>query len=821
MLLNLKSAFFIFLLFWGGYSYSQNTVKQLRAQRTTQVVKIDGYLNDEAWKQADVGKDFIELRPTPGTTEKEGKTTEVKILYDDAAIYVYARMNEINPDSIARQIVPRDQVGNADFIGVVFDTYHDKINGAGFYVTAAGSQFDAKYSQTGNEDENWNAVWFSAVKIDDKGWSAEMKIPYSALRFSSKEVQTWGINFMRRRQKFNQEAFWNSIKPKESGFINQEGELTNIENIKAPVRLSFSPYISNNTSHYPYNVSDINNLNSKFNGGMDVKYGLNNAFTLDMTLVPDFGQVQSDNRVLNLTPFDIKFDEKRQFFTEGTEMFNKGNLFYSRRIGIEPNYNLAGDINANEIITRNPTGSKLINATKISGRTSKGLGIGIFNAVTNRMFSSIKDTLANTERVAETQPLTNYNIFVLDQTLKNNSSVTFLNANTLRQGSSYDANVAALLFNINDKKNKYFISGETKMSHQSQNGATGIQNGINYELVFGKQSGSFNWNLSQELSDKKFNSSDLGFFTNNNYVENAFGMRYNVYTPGKWYNQIEGWMEIFYTERLSKREFQSSQVAPGIWIQFKNFWTLNLRASYNFEGNDFYESRTSGRVFRAPAQRFIRSTVNTNRTKDYQLGGFLALTDRSLFDGWGWSWGTWQTYRVNDKFSLNTEVVVEPRFNYAGWVDNYVEETTKKENIIFSRYDRQTVEAIFGTRYTFNPRMGLILRARHYWSERENRQHYSLNNDGTLSDYPLYPKNKNQNYNVFNIDMTYTWQFAPGSELNITYKNLEESNGNTLYRSYGRNFETTLNSPQNNSLSVKVLYYIDYLDIKKNRRKAY
>jgi hypothetical protein len=819
MCVSFKSVCCLFLIFLSARAYSQDTVKRLKAERTNLPVKIDGNLNDEAWRNAESGKDFIELRPIPGATEKVGKTTEVKILYDDAAIYVYARMNEINPDSIAKQIVPRDNVGNADFIGVIFDTYHDKINGTGFYVTAAGSQYDAKYSQTGNEDDNWNAVWFSAVTIDKKGWSAEMKIPYSALRFSSKDVQTWGINFTRRRQKFNQQSFWSNVDPKVSGFINQEGELNNLQNIKAPVRLSFSPYISNNTSHYPYNITGLNNLSSKMNGGMDVKYGLNDAFTLDMTLVPDFGQVQSDNRILNLTPFEIRFDERRQFFTEGTEMFNKGDLFYSRRIGIEPNYgNLQGGTNDNEIITKNPSGSKLINATKISGRTSKGLGIGLFNAVTNRMFSTVKDTITGIERTAESQPLTNYNIFVLDQSLKNNSSATFINANTLRQGSSYDANVMAMLFNINDKKNKYFVAGEAKMSHQTTNGTAKPQNGISYELGFGKQSGSFNWNFEQELSDKKFNPSDLGFFTNNNFVENELGLLYNIYTPGKWYNQIESWMEISYIERLSQRKYQSARINPGVWIQFKNFWTLNLNSTYSFEGNDFYEPRTTGKVFRTPSQRIIRSTINTNRSKDYQIGGFLALLDKSLFQGWGWSWGTWQTYRLNDKFSTSTEVIVEPRFNYAGWVDAHLDEDTQKEETIFSRYDRKTVEAVLSTRYTFSPLMGLTLRARHYWSERENRQFYSLDNDGSLSGYPNYVKNKNQNYNVFNIDMTYTWQFAPGSELNVTYKNLEESDGNNLYRNYSQNFERIINSPQNNSLLIKVLYYIDYLDLKKLRR---
>ncbi|MBC8051461.1 MAG: carbohydrate binding family 9 domain-containing protein [Sphingobacteriaceae bacterium] len=815
MNLKLKSiCFFSVVLLFG--STNAQTVKKLKAVRTDQVIKIDGNLDDEAWKSAESGTGFIEFRPTPGIKEKEGRTTEVRVLYDDAAVYVYARMNEVSRDSIARQVVPRDQIGNADFIGVVFDTYLDRINGNGFYVTAAGSQYDAKYSQTGNEDSNWNAVWFSEVKIDDKGWSAEMKIPYSALRFSSKDVQTWGINFIRRRQIFNQEAYWNSIDPKLSGFINQEGELTNIEKIKAPLRLSLSPYISSNSSYYPYTQQDISNFNSKLNGGMDIKYGISDAFTLDMTLVPDFGQVQSDNRVLNLSPFDVRFNEQRQFFTEGTEMFNKGDLFYSRRVGIEPSFGfIKGGLGVNEKVLKKPNGSKLINATKVSGRSSKGLGIGVFNAVTNRMFASIADTVTGAARTEESQPLTNYSILVLDQSLKNNSSVTFLNTNVLRNGSSYDANVSAFLMRLNDKRNRYFIEAETKVSHRTANGTNAAQTGLNYEIEVGKQSGNFLWAYEQQLSDKHFNTSDLGFFTNNNFLDHELNLIYNIYKPGKWFNKFESWVEFNYSERLSKRAYQSFAIYPGIWVRFKNFWTLNINSDLQSKSNNFYEARSAGRLYQEPSNHGINANFDTNRSKKFQVGGFAGVQKKSLLNGWGWGWGTWQTYRINDKLAVSTEMSTEPRFDYVGWVENYKDEATNQQQVIFSRYDRQIVSAILNTTYTFSPRMGISFRARHYWSERENRQYYSLNNDGTLIDFPSYTKNKNQNYNTFNIDMIYTWQFAPGSELAISYKDAAEVSGNDLRKTYDRNFASIISSPQNNTLSVKMLYYIDYLDLKK------
>lgn len=793
-------------------SFAQGTVpkKRLQAQRTSVSPKIDGLLDDAVWEKAPIATDFIENKPVPGRVEPKEGRTEIRILYDDYAIYVAARMYD-KPDSVVHELVSRDNIGNADFIGIVFDTFLDGVNGNGFFVTAAGVQFDAKYSLIGDEDPNWNAVWESHVKIDDKGWTAEFKIPYSALRFSSKDIQNWGMNITRKRTGTNRQTFWNFVDPKVNGFINQEGILEGLQGIKAPLRLSFSPYVSTLISHYPYNTPGVKNTQAAINGGMDVKYGINQSFTLDMTLIPDFGQVQSDNRVLNLTPFEVKFDENRQFFTEGTELFNKGDLFYSKRIGSIPSYFNYDDLKSTDKIIKNPQEGKVLNATKISGRTAGGLGVGLFNAVTNKMYTEVEDAQGNRTRF-ESQPLTNYNIFVLDQTFKNNSSVSVINTNVLRQGSAYDANVSAALFNINDKHNKYYIEGAGKLSYVTADPIKNNRTGYSYDMEIGKKSGNFTFKYSQEFADTRFDPSDMGFYTNNNFFDQSVNLSYNIYKPGKWYNRIESWTEVEYSRRYKPGDYQSFGIFPGIFTQFKNFWSVELNGNWLAESNDFYEAR-NGQVFRAPESYRLAIYVNPNRAKAYNFGGNVVRIKRALMDGVGYNFYFFQNLRLNDKLALGLDLNYAPSYNYVNWVG------FNGKTSVFSRYDRNTVENSMDAKYSFSNRMGINFRVRHYWSDRRNKAFYALNSSGHLDPYtgPALEKT-DRNYNVFNIDLVYMWQFAPGSELSITYKDAAETSEQFYTKRYGRNFENVLSGPQNNSLSIKVLYFVDYLNLKKKKK---
>ncbi|HQV55550.1 MAG TPA: DUF5916 domain-containing protein, partial [Chitinophagaceae bacterium] len=574
--------------------------KKLEAKRITGTIKIDGLINDEVWKDAPVMTDLSEFRPTVGAKEKAETKTVAYLLYNDEGIYFGGYCYERTKDSIATELSGRDGFGTNDYIGLIFDTYNDKQNGFEYFLTPLGEQWDAKMSSD-NEDFSWNGVWESGTMIHDNGWSFEMFIPYSAIRFGKNDVQNWGLNITRRRRKTEQQYTWNPINPNVNGFLTQEGLWSGITNIKPPFRLQFSPYLSTYIDHFPANIPGKKNWTSSVNGGMDVKYGINQAFTLDATLVPDFGQVQSDNKVLNLTPFEIKYTENRPFFTEGTELFSKGNLFYARRIGIDPVllHSPYDNQNANETIIKNPRESKLINATKVSGRTAKGLGIGVLNAVTNTRYATLEDDITKEQRQVIVDPLTNYSVIVLDQTMKNNSSVSLINTNVWRSGNDYDANVTAALFSLNDKKNTWNVSGKAAFSSligYLPDGKT--QKGYSHNVFMGKTSGRFNFNIGQELTNKSFNSNDLGYFTFTNFVDHFAWMGYSWIKPTNWYNNFRINANAYYSRRLNPGTYQNANFNINANGQLKNLWSVGSMIGYEPENNNFYEPRVAGKVFR-------------------------------------------------------------------------------------------------------------------------------------------------------------------------------------------------------------------------------
>ena len=810
----MRSLVLIFIiLLKSNFCTAQKELKQVSAVKTNETFKIDGEINEPGWKKASVFTVFTEFRPQFGMQEKADSKTEVYILYDDNYVYVGGYCHEKNIDSISKELVGRDVVGSNDFVGVILDTYNDKINASGFYVTPYGEQFDAKYSGTGNEDPGWNAVWESAAKIHTDGWSFEMRIPYSALRFSNKDNQTWGINITRKRQKTTEQYFWNKVDPNVNGFINQEGELTGIQKISSPLRLSFSPYFSTYINHYPYDTKGVKNYTASINGGMDVKYGISESFTLDMTLVPDFGQVQSDNQVLNLSPFEVRYNENRSFFTEGTELFSKGNLFYSRRIGSQPihYYDVSNSISSNEHIIKNPTESKLINATKISGRTSKGLGIGFLNALTQPMYAEIEDNLGNKRKI-ETNPLTNYNILVLDQTLKNNSSVSFINTNVLRRGNDHNANVSAAVFNINDKKNIYNWNGQIKLSNIINKNSRDVS-GYMHSLQFGKESGSFNFQVSQELVDDKYDPNDLGILFNNNYLDHYLYVGFHWNKPTSWYNSFNLNNNFTYSRRFRPGSYQSFQYNTNVNGNLKNLMHAGVSINYAARGNDFYEPRIAGRFFKSPADLNFDAFISSNQAKKYFYNVEFYYGWKGLFHGKYFSLDLQNNYRFNDKFSLGHEITINPSTNQAGFAD------INGNDIIFSRRNRQTIINVLTSKYNFNKNNGITFRLRHYWSEVQAQEYFTLQNDGTLLKNTTYNQNNNQNLNIFNIDMVYTWQFAPGSFVNIVWKNSIYSGNQAIADSYFKNFKNTVSASQNNNVSIKVIYYLDALNFRKKHSR--
>lgn len=807
-------------------SFSQTaTSKQLEAKRTAQAVKIDGNPDESAWKDAAPMTGLIEFRPTVGAAESFENRTETWLMYSDEGIYFGGYCHERNKDSIATELAGRDGFGTNDYIGIILDTYNDKINGFEYFVTPLGEQWDAKMSpgndNNGGEDFSWNAVWESASIIHNDGWSFEMFIPYSAIRFGKAETQTWGLNITRRRRKSEQQYTWNPIDPNVNGFLTQEGYWSGITSIKPPLRLQFSPYISIYGNNYPSHDPEIKSTTGQANGGLDLKYGINQAFTLDATLIPDFGQVQSDNNVLNLSPFEVKFNENRAFFTEGTELFNKGGLFYSRRIGGTPIHAYDIQLADSDEVVKNPTESKLINASKISGRMQKGLGIAILNAITRPQYATIENTINKEQRSVQTDPLTNYNVFVLDQTLKHNSGISLINTNVLRSGSDYDANVTAALFDLYDKKNTWNLGGKLSASYLSGYPAR-EQNltGYSHTFYFGKTSGRFNFNFSQELANTKYNSNDLGYFTNNNYIDHYLYAGYRWTEPRAWYNRIFLNVNARVSNLYAKignadTKFQQANFNMNTNIQTKKLYWMGLFLGYSPVQNDFYEPRMQGYYFRRGSAIAFDAWVNSNEAKKFSFyteifnRNFLNFYNQRIF-----KITISPAYRFNNKLSVSYRTELNPAFNSMGY--SAVDEN---DNIIFAKRHINTIENTVSAKYNFNNKMGITFRARHYVSTVENKEFFTLLTNGNLEKNDTYSSNNNQDANFFNVDMVYTWQFAPGSFLNLVWKNATSRFSDEVEKNYFKNFSRTIQSDQNNNISLKIIYFIDYLRLKNALKK--
>lgn len=799
-----------------GSVYSQE--KALQAIKLTHPPpRIDGNLDDLAWKDAQVATDFIQNFPGFGLPASQ--KTEVKIIYDDAAIYVGAFLYD-DPALIRKQITARDQeqFKDLDYFSVFFDTYNDHQNGFQFLVSSSNVQTDARLSPSAVTafgeygDKTWDAVWDSKVAINNEGWVVEMKIPYISLRFAKKAVQDWGIQLLRSVRRNNETSFWNKVDPNVNGFVNQFGLLKNLVDIEPPLRLSFSPYISTGVRNTPEkNGSRTEWLRS---GGMDVKYGINESFTLDATLVPDFGQVVSDNVVNNLTPYEIQFDEYRPFFTEGTEIFNKSGLFYSRRIGGTPSGYTAvkdmADDDPNKEIIKNPGRIQLYNGIKFSGRTPKKLGIGFFNAIAAPMHAITRDKTTGERVKIQTESLTNYNIIVLDQALKGRSYVTFTNTNVMRSGPNRDANVSGLDFSFYDKGNMFNVKG---FGHYSKIFNTSTYDGYNTSLRLGKVSGKIQFYAQNALKSADFDPTDLGYQQTANLHTNTGSFSYKQLTATKNFLSYEYNVTAFYQRLYKPDKFNTLQLqASGFWY-FKNFWDVKLAASYLPDQHDYFVVGSPfDKYARRPQYGFLTLSGSTDSRKrlfvnyNFLVADFFKNPEKEYYILEG---GV--RYRFSDKLTLELSHRYEAETDF---IISAGRDNLNRPRIAF--VDFKDITSILSGIYNFTPRINLTLRMRHYWSNVQVKRMAYLDDDG----YPVSatPSSAEDNVNYFNADAFLTWDFRYGSRLILGFKNWlgeDQYVDATRYKRYVPNLGQTFSLRHGNEATLRFIYFLDYNQLRK------
>jgi hypothetical protein len=787
----------LFLIVCSINIYGQKKV--LHTESITENITIDGKINEQIWKTASVATDFVMYEPDNGKPISPDKKTDVKILYDNNAIYIVALLYDNEPGKIKTEITKRDVFGVSDVFSVYINGFNDGQQDFRFYVSSAGVQMDCLATED-SEDFTWDAIWDSKATLTDFGWVVEMKIPYAALRFSNAEKQTWGINFMREIKRDVQKYTWNRVDTKIGAVIPQAGILEGIKNIKTPTRLFFIPY----SSAY-YQQNDIGS-STTFKAGLDIKYGINDSFTLDAILVPDFGQTKFDNAILNLEPFEQRLDENRPFFTEGTDLFNKGGLFYSRRIGGAPS--TEPKIADNEEITNYPSTVKLINAVKISGRTEKGLGIGFLNAITKKTFATIRNNDTNETRKEVIEPLTNYNMLVLDQRFNQNSSVSFVNANTTRNGSFRDANVSALVFDLNTKANTYSLFGDFKYSTIN---TTEDYTGFKTSLNFAKTSGKYRYYLSGKYLSRDYDINDLGIIFYTNYHSAFANTSYRILNPTKFFNTFKIEQELNLEIQNTTGKLQEGWYKTVIKARSRNNNYFELALIINpLETFDFYEPRENGRYLQIPRRisSYFGTEFNSNNAFTFDFTPSFTIYDQDGRITYGLAVGP--KYRFNDKFSLSYVLDYTRKKNDRGWVafDN--------AGIIFAERNREILQNDITGKYAINNKMTINLTARYYWSYSQNHEFFTLQNNGYLIPNNEFSANKDRNFNSWNFDLSYSWWFAPGSEISFLYRNYALERASSVEKNLNTNFKSVFNGNLTNVVSVSLRYFIDY-NVVKNK----
>ncbi len=798
--------------------------KSIQAIKVAQAPKIDGDLSDAVWNDVPVASGFTQTYPLAGSPASQN--SHIRIIYDNTAVYVGAYLYD-DPSLVRKQLTARDDEGqkDVDYFSVFFDTYHDRQNGFQFLVTSANVQTDARLGPNlGNGgggfgdlgDKTWDAVWESKVQYQQDGWTVEMRIPYISLRFAKKEVQDWGIQFLRLVRRTNETVYWNKVDPQVNGFVNQFGLLSGLKDLQPPLRLSFSPYVSTGYRSSPALVSGFNNtwLGS---GGLDLKYGLNESFTLDATLIPDFGQVISDNVINNLSPFEIRFQENRQFFTEGTEIFNKAGLFYSRRVGATPSKYFStryfAEVNPEWEIVKNPSVTQLYNATKFSGRNSKKLGIGVFNAVTAPMHAKLRNKITGRDTLIETEPLANYNILVLDQALKGRSSLTFTNTNVLRNGSATDANVSAFDFSLFDRNNVYNWKGTARYSRIFSNNT---YDGYNTTFRFAKVSGNWQYSVQQAILSARYNPRDLGFLQAENQVSTTATFGYYHFTPTKSLLQYNYRLSGYYSRMYKPGGYNKSYIqATAFWI-FRNFWDITLTTGFFPWDHDYFilgDPLTYRRFVKRPSYGFISVDGSSDSRKRLFFRYSLLLSNffNSAPDKHYHVAEAGFRYRFSNRFTLDFS------HRHEGETDFIISAGRELNNEpIVAFVDFRDVTSVLTGIYNFTPRINLTLRTRHYLSRVDFNRYANVDEKGNTVNRP--GTTTYNNVNVFNLDAFLTWDFRLGSRLIVGYKNwlgdqevvMVEGKNN-----YFRNLRSTFNLRHGNEFTIRFVYFLDYNQLRR------
>jgi hypothetical protein len=733
---------------------------------------VDGDLNEAVWTNPDLpkGRGFIQRNPDDGALASE--STVVAIVYGEHSIFIAAWCYDSEPDKIVGELVRRDRSTESDIFGVRIDGFHDHQTGYGFRVSAAGVLEDWRLYNDGWSDSNWDGVWTGRVKMHPWGWSVEMEIPFYCLRFPDAEEQTWGLNFSRNIPRTSEDNWWSPISNSVSGFTSNFGHLTGLKGIKPARHFEVQPYVVSAFETEREGAANIDGRDYYGNLGVDLKYGLSSNLILDATVNPDFGQVELDEPVLNLSTYETYFGERRPFFVEGSDLFqSEFDLFYSRRIGRAPGGDVEDD-NFVEYTSRGSRSTTILGAAKLTGKLAGGTSIALLTAVTEEEKRKYRAEVARLGTTGDTiridtltregvvEPMAGYSALRIQQDLFERSYVgaTLTLASQDRYHPAVTGGFDWRLFTTNRLWSLY---GQTVFSRIDAEEA-----GFGFDVTLGKESGKhFVFALGSTIKDPYLDLNRLGYLSRPD--ERAVWAWFQYKTDDDWWIVRDSWhnVNLGYGKNYRGEEIRKSWNFNNS-IQFLNNWSAGINFGENIQEYDDRETRGHGTWVR-PESWYFGSWLDTDARRMFQVELDYNVGESYLNPYW--SAGLVLRYKPTSNFNLWTELDYVHDYNQLKWVDNDPEvDGAETEEVLFAEKDQDLFQLEFGASLTLTTALSLQFSAQGLSSGLDYHDYRPWRGEDNYGDEiaeSILGSTYDYQYSALNSMFMMRWEFKPGSTL--------------------------------------------------------
>lgn len=793
-----------------AYGQEVESPPSVTAIRVAVPPHIDGRLDDPVWRLAIPAAGFRQREPIDGDPATE--RTEIRVVYDDAAIYFGCMFFDSTPDKIVARLARRDDEEETDCGSVRIDPFHDHQNAYEFTFNPAGVKVDILQFEDGaREDASWDPVWEVETQITGEGWAAEVKIPFSSLRYTAGKEDSadlvWGVNFTRtihRKQEYDRWAY----SPRTvDGFVSRFGHLQGLRNLPNPRRLELMPFGLARQQWAPASESHDRIVRSSVDGGVDLKLGISNSFILDATVNPDFGQVEADPAVLNLSTIETFYPERRPFFIEGTQIlrFNTmGNggeggpgLFYSRRIGRalgEENM----DLGENEKTSVVPLSTTILGAVKLTGKTTGGLSLGILEAMTAEEHATIDSAGYRQEQLLE--PRAGYNIIRIRQDVLDGSTIGLIATSVLKD-TRLPAFTGGFDWNLKLQDRSYQFDGFFAGSHASDEEGGRIS-GSAGRLSFARTSNlHWLWSVSGDFTTKQYNINDVGYFRRPNDFGGNASLTYHEFAPAA--------VVRAYTVRLQGHErenFDGANLFRDLdleaELEFINYWEASASIEAGFGRYDDRETRGNG-LYSKPSTYVssvsIQSDSRRNVVIDLEQG--IASDDRHA-----------RAYSTKLELELRPvpwmrwvfEGEYEAVNNLEAWVDNVgINASTAS---IFGDRTTRTISTTVRGGITFTRDVTLQLYAQVFTAKGHHDNFRQLINPSSFTPFP-YTGNPDFNEQSFNLNVVLRWEYAPGSTAYLVWSQARNGESDEYFTSIGHDLQQVFRLAPSNVMMVKASFW--------------